>query len=70
GSEGYQQAMQNAGNPQQRPKRQPVVKVEPKIGRNDKVEIRNMQTGETKSLKYKQAEPLVKSGAWVITKAE
>ncbi|MFT5820023.1 MAG: preprotein translocase subunit SecA [Crocinitomix sp.] len=68
GSEGFKQASQNSGNPQQRPKRQPVVKVEPKIGRNDKVEIRNMQTGETKELKYKAAEVLVKTGVWVVTK--
>ena len=68
GSEGFKQAMQSAGQSQQRPKRQPVVKAEPKIGRNDRVEVRNLQTGETKTLKYKQAEPLIKSGAWAITK--
>lgn len=68
GSEGYDEAMRNSGGNQAAPKRQPVVKSEPKIGRNDKVEIRNMQTGETKTVKYKQAEPLIKSGAWVITK--
>ncbi len=68
GSEGYEQARENAGRPpQQRPKRKPVI-VEPKIGRNDKVEVRNLQTGETKTLKFKQAEPLVKSGVWAITK--
>jgi preprotein translocase subunit SecA len=70
GSEGYDQAMQNSGQQggQQRPKRQPIV-VEPKIGRNDKVEIRNLQNGETKEVKYKQAEPMIKSGQWVIVKA-
>jgi preprotein translocase subunit SecA len=72
GSEGFKQAAQNSaaasGGQQQRPKRQPIVKTEPNIGRNDKVEIRNMQTGETKELKYKAAEILVKSGVWVVTK--
>ncbi len=69
GSEGYEEAMQNSGNPQQRPKRKPII-VQNKIGRNEKVEIRNLQNGETKTVKFKQAEPLVKSGQWVITKQE
>jgi len=72
GSEGYEEAMANSGNQQQRqapPKRKPIV-VQPKIGRNDKVEIRNMQTGETKSLKFKAAEPLLKSGVWMLVKQE
>ncbi len=68
GSEGYEQARENAGQPRQAPKRKPVVHAQPKIGRNEKVEIRNMQTGETKTLKYKQAENLLKNGAWQITK--
>lgn len=69
GSEGYQEAMRNAGNgaTQAPPKRKPIV-TEQKIGRNDKVEVRNMQTGETKVMKFKQAEPLLKSGGWAITK--
>ena len=62
GSDGYQDAVASS-------KRKPVV-VTPKIGRNDKVEIRNMQTGETKTVKYKQAEPLIKSGQWMIVKQE
>jgi preprotein translocase subunit SecA len=73
GSEGFDEAMANSGQQQQQrqapPKRKPVV-VAPKIGRNDKVEIRNMQTGESKSVKFKAAEPLVKSGVWVIVKQE
>ena len=68
GSEGFKQASQNSGNPQQKPKRQPVTKSGPTFGRNDRVEIRNMQTGETKELKYKAAETLLKSGVWVVTK--
>jgi preprotein translocase subunit SecA len=71
GSEGYAEAMANSGNQQRQapPKRKPIV-VQQKIGRNDKVEIRNMQTGETKSVKFKAAEPLIKSGVWVLVKQE
>ncbi len=71
GSEGYAEAMESSGNQQQRqaPKRKPIVTA-PKIGRNDKVEIRNMQTGETKTLKFKQAEPLLKTGVWMIVQQE
>lgn len=47
-------------------KKTPIVKQEKTFGRNDKVTIKNMQTGETKDVKFKQAEPLLKSG-WVIT---
>ncbi|MGB1103089.1 MAG: preprotein translocase subunit SecA [Crocinitomicaceae bacterium] len=68
GSEGYQEARESAGQPGQAPKRKPVVHAQPKIGRNEKVEIRNMQTGETKTLKFKQAENLLKTGVWQITK--
>lgn len=38
----------------------------PKIGRNEKVSIKNTISGENKTLKYKQAEPLIKSGKWVL----
>lgn len=68
GSEGFDQARANAGQPGRPPKRKPVVHTQPKIGRNDRVEIRNMQTGETKTLKYKQAESLLKTGVWQLTK--
>ena len=39
----------------------------PKIGRNEKVEIKNSNSGEIKSLKFKQAEILIKQGKWVIS---
>ena len=38
----------------------------PKIGRNEKVEIQNSSTGETKTLKFKQAEKLLQNGEWEI----
>ncbi|MGA1030651.1 MAG: preprotein translocase subunit SecA, partial [Flavobacteriaceae bacterium] len=44
-----------------------VVREQPKIGRNERVTIKNVTTGEAKTLKFKQAEPLIKSGNWVIT---
>lgn len=47
-------------------KKVPVVNTEKIIGRNDKVIIVNMRTGERKDLKFKQAEPLLKSGGWRV----
>jgi preprotein translocase subunit SecA len=55
------------GNSQQQ--RQPVetiIRNQPKIGRNDRVVIKNVISGENKTVKYKQAEPLIKKGEWVI----
>ncbi|MDD3772993.1 MAG: preprotein translocase subunit SecA, partial [Weeksellaceae bacterium] len=37
-----------------------------KIGRNDKVAIRNIQSGEKQEMKFKQAQPLIESGEWVL----
>ena len=66
--EANQQAIRNSAQQGQKPKMQPKISA-PKIGRNEKVEIRNMQTGETKTVKFKQAEPLLKAG-WVLVKQE
>ena len=55
----------NAGGPQ-RNMVETIVRERPKIGRNEKVVIRNISSGETKTLKFKQAEPLIKKGEWVI----
>lgn len=44
-----------------------IVRNHPKIGRNDKVVVKNVVTGETKTLKFKQAEPLINRGEWVIS---
>ena len=43
-----------------------VVRERPKIGRNDKVTIKHVLNGQTKTLKYKQAIPLIQKGEWVI----
>ncbi|MFK8038238.1 MAG: preprotein translocase subunit SecA [Crocinitomicaceae bacterium] len=66
GSEGYSEASANSGN-QGPPKRKPMV-AEQKIGRNEKVTIRHMQSGEVKEMKFKQAELLLKTRAWVLVK--
>jgi len=43
-----------------------IVRDRPKIGRNDRVTIKNVMSGENKTLKYKQAEPLINKGEWVL----
>ena len=43
-----------------------VVRETRKIGRNERVKIKNIQSGETKQLKFKQAEPLLQTGNWNI----
>jgi len=43
-----------------------IVREKAKIGRNDRVTIKNVLSGESKSVKYKQAEPLIIKGEWVL----
>lgn len=43
-----------------------ITRDQPKIGRNDKVTIKNVSSGENKTLKYKQAIPLIDKGEWVL----
>ncbi len=43
-----------------------VVRKNRKIGRNERIKIKNSQSGEIKDLKYKQAEALLQSGNWNI----
>jgi preprotein translocase subunit SecA len=45
-----------------------ITREMPKIGRNDKVTIKHVMSGETKQVKYKQAIPLITKGEWVLTK--
>ncbi|MEH6512412.1 preprotein translocase subunit SecA [Maribacter arcticus] len=44
-----------------------ITREQPKIGRNERVTIKNVMSGESKTVKYKQAEPLIQSGSWVLT---
>lgn len=57
-----------AGNtqPQQQQVTETIVRSQPKIGRNDRVTIKNVMNGESKVVKYKQAEPLIAKGQWVM----
>ena len=56
-----------AGQTQQQPKvTETIVREQPKIGRNEKVTIKNVMNGQSKVVKFKQAEPLIKNGEWVI----
>ena len=43
-----------------------VTREIPKIGRNEKVEIKNSTSGEVKAMKFKQAEKFLQSGEWEI----
>ncbi|NAY90407.1 preprotein translocase subunit SecA [Muricauda sp. JGD-17] len=43
-----------------------IIREKPKIGRNDRVTIKNIMSGESKTVKYKQAEPLIDKGEWVL----
>ncbi|RDK84789.1 preprotein translocase subunit SecA [Marinirhabdus gelatinilytica] len=47
-----------------------IVREQPKIGRNDKVVIKNVMSGESKEVKYKQALPLINKGEWVLTETK
>ena len=43
-----------------------IVREKPKIGRNERVTIKNVMSGESKTVKFKQAEPLIDKGEWVL----
>jgi preprotein translocase subunit SecA len=57
-----------AGNtqPQRQQVTETITREQPKIGRNDKVTIKHVMSGENKTLKYKQAIPLLDKGEWVL----
>ncbi|MAP54551.1 preprotein translocase subunit SecA [Altibacter sp.] len=55
-----------AGNTQRQQVTETIVRDRPKIGRNDKVTIKHVMSGENKTLKYKQAIPLLDKGDWVL----
>lgn len=57
-----------AGNTQggQQAVTETIVRDKPKIGRNDKVNIKHVMSGETKEMKFKQAIPLLDKGEWVL----
>ncbi len=64
-----ERSAQNRAAGQTQPQQQVIETItrdQPKIGRNDKVSIKHVMTGENKSMKYKQAIPLIEKGEWVI----
>ncbi|MGB0837470.1 MAG: preprotein translocase subunit SecA [Flavobacteriaceae bacterium] len=64
----------DAGNPnldrpnqtQQQAPIETIVRQERKIGRNERVTIKEVASGQEKEVKFKQAIPLIESGAWVL----
>jgi preprotein translocase subunit SecA len=44
-----------------------ITREQPKIGRNERVTIKNVMSGESKTVKFKQAEPFLQKGEWVLT---
>lgn len=65
-----QQNQEAASRPQNAPiKKQPVVAGK-KYGRNDRVKVLNLRSGETQEMKYKQAESLIISGAYQLVEEE
>ncbi|MFC5046431.1 preprotein translocase subunit SecA [Aquimarina hainanensis] len=57
-----------AGQTQSQPQQvtETITREHPKIGRNDKVTIKHVMSGENKTVKYKQAIPLIQKGEWVL----
>ena len=47
-------------------KTETIIREKPKIGRNQKVTIKNIKDGSSKTMKYKQAEILINRGEWVL----
>ena len=43
-----------------------IIRTERKIGRNERVTIKNVVNGTNKQVKYKQAIPLIEKGEWVL----
>ncbi|MGB0879827.1 MAG: preprotein translocase subunit SecA, partial [Polaribacter sp.] len=59
-----EQAIQNSR--QQHEPVETIVREQPKIGRNERVTIKNVMSGEEKVVKYKQAIPLIDKSEWVL----
>jgi preprotein translocase subunit SecA len=61
-----QRAVGAGASASQRQTVETITRELPKIGRNDLVNIKHTITGESKTIKFKQAEPLLRSGQWVL----
>ena len=53
-------------NTQEQAPQETIVREERKIGRNERVTIKNVMSGENKEVKFKQAIPLLDKGEWVL----
>ena len=62
-----EQAISNSRQQQTEPV-ETIVREQPKIGRNERVTIKNVMSGQEKIVKFKQAIPLLERGEWVLTK--
>jgi preprotein translocase subunit SecA len=62
-----ERAIENSKQPQNEPI-ETMVREQPKIGRNERVTIKNVMSGEEKEVKYKQAIPLIEKGEFVLVK--
>ncbi len=60
-----EQAIQNSRQQSSEPV-ETIVREQPKIGRNERVTIKNVMSGEEKVVKFKQAIPLIEKGEYVI----
>ncbi|WP_339881565.1 preprotein translocase subunit SecA [Polaribacter vadi] len=60
-----EQAIQNSRSQQSEPV-ETMVREQPKIGRNERVTIKNVMSGAEKEVKYKQAIPLIEKGEFVL----
>tara|TARA_B110000003_G_scaffold233634_1_gene236986 strand:+ start:28651 stop:31992 length:3342 start_codon:yes stop_codon:yes gene_type:complete len=62
-----EQAISNSRQQQTEPV-ETIVREQPKIGRNERVTIKNVMSGDEKVVKFKQAIPLIEKGEWVLVK--
>ncbi|WP_299665760.1 preprotein translocase subunit SecA [uncultured Polaribacter sp.] len=60
-----EQAISSSRQQQQEPV-ETIVREQPKIGRNERITIKNVMSGEEKEVKFKQAIPLIEKGEWVL----
>jgi preprotein translocase subunit SecA len=59
-----EQAISSSNKQPERP--ETIVREQPKIGRNERITIKNVMSGEEKEVKFKQAIPLIDKGEWVV----
>ncbi|MGJ8761931.1 MAG: preprotein translocase subunit SecA [Polaribacter sp.] len=60
-----EQAIESSRQKQSEPV-ETIVREQPKVGRNERVTIKNVMSGEEKAVKFKQAIPLLEKGEWVL----